>query len=322
MKRVLCIGAALQDIYLLDHDDLVATKVGGMASLGKVVPGSKVDIDRMYFEVGGGGLNAAVTLARNGHEVIFMGNVAHDAAGDAVMRVLDRESIDNSYVGFVERGGTGASVILLDKLSGERTVLTYRGASAKYSNFDENDLDLIQPDWLYITTLRGDMETLERFLIKAHDIGAKVMLNPGIKELEEARRLMKLLAYVDVLLVNKEEASRLVPGTTLTELAYHLGGYVPVALITDGGMGGVVNEATAQEMYRFGIYEDVKVVDATGAGDAFGSGFLAAYAEGASLEGAVRFGSANATAVVQEIGANTRALYGDEVLHMMPMQKI
>ena len=322
MKRIVCLGAAMQNIYLVDHDDLASSKVGDTTLLTKVTAGSEINIDKLYFKNGGSGLVTAITLSRYGHQVVLMSNIARDAAGEAILSALDEESIDNSYLGIMKRGGTGVSTILLDSKSGEWTTLTYRGASVKYSNFDEKDLDLIQPDWLYVTTLNGDFETLERFFKKARENGVKIMFNPGARELAMKRKLLKLLSYVDVLLMNKEEAAKLVPGVLLTELVYHLGSYVPVAIITDGSMGGIIGDIERGEIYRFGIYEDVKARDATGAGDAFGAGFLAVYSNGGSLKESVKFGSANATATIQEVGADSGILYGDEDLHMMPIQKI
>ena len=123
-------------------------------------------------------------------------------------------------------------------------------------------------------------------------------------------------------MVNKEEASQIVPGVLLSELLYHLGNYVPITIITDGGMGGIAGDHATHESYRFGIYEDVRVRDATGGGDAFGAGFLAAYAEGVGFREALVYASANSTAVIQRIGANSGALTGNEGLHLMPMQQL
>ena len=320
MARIVSLGSALQDIYLIDRDDLTPTSIGEEAIFGKILVGSKVDIDKLSYEVGGGGVNSAITFARNGHEVILMSNVAHDSAGNAILKVLDREGIDSSYVDFVERKTTGTSVVLLDTKSGERTILTYRGASEKFDNFNEADLDLVQPDWLYVTTLRGDIETLLRFFEKAKSMGIKIMFNPGVKELNEKKKLIGLLSDVDVLLVNKSEAAEIVPGVLLTELLYHLNNYVETVIITDGAMGGIAGNR--EESYRFGIYEDTKVKDATGAGDAFGSGFLAHLANGKSFKSSLVFASANSTAVVSQIGANRGTLTGREKLHLMPIQKI
>lgn len=322
MARIVSLGSALQDIYLIDHDDLKPTEIGGEAIFGKILVGSKVDIDRLNYAVGGGGINSAVTFARHGHETILMANIAHDSAGEAILRVLDNEEIDNSYVEFMNGKATGSSVILLDSGGGERTILTYRGASAEFSNFAAEDLERIQPDWLYITTLRGDLATLMSFLKKAHKMGVKIMFNPGVKELEYRQELLRLMKFVDVLLVNKSEAMKLVPGTILSELLYHLNGYVPITVITDGAMGGIAGNRLNGEIYRFGIYEDVKICDATGAGDAFGSGFLAAFSNGRSFRQSLIFASANSTAVVSKIGANAGALTGREELHPMPIQKV
>lgn len=320
MARIVSLGSALQDVYLVDHDDLAPTNIGGGAIFGKVLVGSKVDIDKISYEVGGGGVNSAITFARHDHEVIFMGNIGRDSAGTAVVRTLDREGVDTSYINVLERKTTGTSVILLDSRSGERTILTCRGASSQFGNFSENDLDLAQPDWLYITTLRGDMNTLERFLIKAHELGVKVMFNPGVKELEHIKELVNLLKFIDVLNVNKSEAAKIVPGVVLTELLYRLNNYVETAIITDGPMGGIAGNGA--EVYRFGIYEDRKVKDATGAGDAFGAGFLAHLAAGKSFRSSLIFASANSTAVVSRLGANKGILTGAEPLHPMPIQKL
>lgn len=320
MARIVSLGSALQDLYLIDHDDLVPTVIGGEAIYGKLLLGSKVDIDKISYEVGGGGINSSISFARHGHETIFMGNIARDPAGAAIIKVLAKEGVDDSYVNFLERKTTGTSVILLASKGGERTILTYRGASEQFGNFNEQDLDLIQPDWLYVTTLRGDLETLKRFFVKAKDLGAKIMFNPGVRELDQVKALIPLLKYVDILNVNKSEAARIVPGVMLTELLYRLNNYVDTVIITDGAMGGIAGNGS--EVYRFGIYEDTKVKDATGAGDAFGSGFLAHIAAKHSFRNSLIFASANSTSVVTKLGANRGILTGSEKLHPMPIQKL
>ena len=320
MAKFLSVGSALQDIYLIDHDDLKPTAIGEESIFGKILVGSKVDIDRLSYEVGGGAVNSAISFARHGHEAAAMVNISHDMAGDAILRVLDCEGVDTRYVKYVKDKSTGSSVVLLDSRGGERTILTYRGASAKFDDFDESVLELLKPDYMYITTMRGDIKTLSKFLEKAAKTGAKVMLNPGVKELEKSSEILKLLKYVNILLVNKHEAMELVPGTNLEELLYHLKNYVETVIITDGPMGGIATDGI--EVYRFGLYEDVKIKDATGAGDAFGSGYLAAIASGKSFRRAIVFASANSTSVITKIGANKGILTGKETLHPMPIQKI
>lgn len=322
MSRIVTLGSASQDIYMIDCDDFESTFLdGGLSIFGKMTAGSKIDIDKVAYEVGGGGVNSAVTFARFGHETIFMGNLARDAAGDAVLECLDRENIDSSYVEFVD-GQTACSVILLDARQAERTILTYRGVSASFGNLDPEDLESIQPDWLYATSLRGDMDLLLAFFEKTHALGAKVMFNPGAAEIDHLSKLIGLLDLVDVLIVNKEEASRIVPGVILVELVDHLSNYCPTVIITDGMMGAIAANRDSQETYRFGVYEQDRLRDRTGAGDAIGSGFLAKWADGGGFRDSLIYAAANASKVTQRYGAHAGIITCDEHLHPMPIQEI
>ena len=315
MARICSLGSSLQDIYLVDHDDLVSSD----SVYDRITVGTKVDIDKISYEVGGGATNAAATFVRHGHESVILSNVGRDIAAEAIRACLDDEGIDSSYIETV-RENTGCSVILLDSKSGERTILTHRGASARFDNLSEKCLDNSSPDWLYVTSLRGDMTTLKRFFKYAKKNDIRVMFNPGKLELEHKSDLTKLLEYVDVLLVNKREATQIVPGETLEELLSRLKNYLRTVIITDGQMGAIARDGS--KTYRFGLYEDLKVKDTTGAGDAFGSGFLAHFAAGHSFKDSLVFASANSTSVVSKLGAKTGILTGREKLHQMVMQEI
>ncbi len=316
MARIVSIGAALQDVYLIDHDDF---GINSRGYFNQLELGTKVDIDKIQFSTGGGASNAATTFARNGHESIFMGCIADDPAGTAVVNSFDDEGIDSSYITYVDNIHTGYSVLLLVP-SGERTILTCRGASAKFDLLDPRDLETIHPDWLYVTTFRGNMDMLDQFFTKAKTLGTKIMFNPGNLELQHRRKLLGLLSDVDVLLVNKKEAKQLVEGSTLTELIGRLKNYTPAVIITDSNQGAIATDQT--EVYRVGIYEDVRVKDSTGAGDAFGSGFLAAYANQQSFRDSLIFASANSTSVVQHIGSKAGIINQHTKLHTMPIQEI
>lgn len=311
MSRIACLGSAAQNIYLIDRDDFLANNF-------KV--GRKMDIDKLDYQVGGKGLNVAVSLARHDHETVLLGNIAQDSAGESIMNKLDEEDIDSSYINIISRCNTDCSIILLDTNKREQTLLEYCGASTKTNNFKATDLDLIKPDWLYATSLNGDMDTLLAFFEKAHSIGCKVMFNPGEPELAESKKMIGLLDDVDVLIINKAEATKIVPGVILSELLPRLNSYVETVIITDGVMGGIASNRS--EAYRFGLYEDIKNQDATGAGDAFGAGFLAHLSAGNTFYDSLIFASANATNVISQIGAHSGALTGKEKLHPMPIQEI
>ncbi len=316
MARIVSVGAALQDVYLIDHDDFGTNKRG---YFNQIELGAKIDIDKVKFSTGGGATNAATTFARYGHESIFLGSIADDPAGAAIVASLDEEGIDSSYVTYLPNTHTGYSVVLLAP-NGERTILTCRGASAKFDAINPDDLDTIHPDWIYVTTFRGNMNALDRLFTKAHLIGAKIMFNPGNLELDNSRKLLGLLSDVNVLILNKNEAKKIVQGSIFSEIFARVKNYVPTAIVTDGNQGAFASDGN--ETFRIGLYEDVKVKDSTGAGDSFGSGFLAAYADGRSFKDSLIYASANSTSVVQKIGSKSGIIHKHTRLHDMPIQEI
>ncbi len=318
MVRMLTIGAAVQDVFLSHSPELkpVSDKTADELFL-KIELGSKNDVNNINFSTGGGATNAAVTFARQGLEVQFMGTIAHDPAGTAVLSDMDKEGVDTTYISYSDKYSTGYSVVLL-ALTGERTFLTYRGASTHY-DIENFDLDDAKADWLYITSMAGNVDIIDKIFNQAKSLETKVFFNPGKGELRKINKLKVLLEDVDVLLVNRDEAKLIVDGENLEELVRKLLHYVPVAVVSDGPNGVIASDG--KTIVRAGMYEDVKVIDRSGAGDAFGSGFLSYWAKGKSLKDSIVFASANSTAVVTKIGTKSGILHKGSKLHAMPLSE-
>jgi sugar/nucleoside kinase (ribokinase family) len=318
VPKMLSIGAAVQDVFLSHSDEFkpVSDK-SAHETFMRLELGAKADVNNIEFSTGGGATNAAVTFARQGLHSQFMGTLGHDPAGQAVLDNLDQEAVGTTHVSHSEKYNTGYSVLLLAP-TGERTILTYRGASTHYDakNFNLEDTDA---DWLYVSSMAGSMETLDKIFTQAKQLGIKIMFNPGKGELSHHAKLKSLLEDVEVLSVNKEEMQQIVEGNSLEELARHALHYVPVAIVSDGPDGVLATDG--KTIVRAGMYEDVKVVDRTGAGDAFGSGFLSQWAQSKSLKESIVFASANSTSVVMKIGAKTGILHKNARLHDMPLHE-
>lgn len=318
MVKILSIGAAVQDVFLSHSEELkpVSDKTADELFL-KIELGSKNDVNNVDFSTGGGATNAAVTFARQGLDAEFMGTIGHDPAGAAVLADLDREGVDTSQISYSEKYNTGYSVVLLAS-NGERSFLTYRGASTHYDikNFD---LSQTKADWVYLSSMAGDVDVLDKIFHQAKQLGIKVFFNPGKDELRKADKLRALLEDVDVLSVNREEAQQIVNGEDMEELVRKLTTIVPVAIVSDGPNGVTASDGIT--IVRAGMYEDVPVIDRTGAGDAFGSGFLSHWAVGRSLKDAIVFASANSTSVVTKIGAKSGILSKGADLHAMPLSE-
>jgi sugar/nucleoside kinase (ribokinase family) len=318
MIRILSIGAAVQDVFLSHSIEFKpVSDIPAHEVFLKLDLGAKADVNSINFSTGGGATNAAVTFARQGLHALFMGTIGHDPAGDAVLADMDKEGVDTTHISYSDKFNTGYSTLLLAP-NGERTILTYRGASTHYEirNFR---LDEVEADWLYLSSLAGNIELLDSVLSQAKKKGMKVFLNPGKGELKRIKELKSLLEDVDILSVNKEEAQQIVDGHSLEELVMRLLNFVPIAIVSDGPNGVVASDK--KTIVRAGMYEDVKVIDRTGAGDAFGSGFLSYFAQGKSLKDSIVFASANSTSVVTKIGAKAGILHKGTTLHAMPLSE-
>ena len=318
IPTILSIGAAVQDVFLSHSDEFKPVADRSLhEQVMQLEMGGKADVNNINFSTGGGATNASVTFARQGLHAVFMGTIGHDPAGQAVLNDLDKEGVDSRLVSYSEHLSTGYSVLLLAP-NGERSILTYRGASTHYDlkHFNLADIDA---EWLYVSSMAGSMDVIANIFNQAREKGMKIFFNPGKGELAHPSKLKGLLDDVEILSVNREEAMKIVEGGNSEELARHLLHYVSVAVVSDGPDGVVATDG--HSVVRAGMYEDVKVVDRTGAGDAFGSGFLSQWAIGRSLKDSVVFASANSTSVVASIGAKTGILHAGSKLHEMPLHE-
>lgn len=314
--KILAIGAAVQDVYL--QGKLFTPRKEHKELVEEFELGSKNELEGVVFSTGGGATNAAVTFARQGLHSMYMGKIGHDVAGKAILDDLHNDDVDTSLVGYSKDYGSGYSCVLLAP-NGERTIMSYRGASSHYEikHADFHDVDV---DWIFITSMEGNFEVLEAVFEYAKSKGIKIAMNPGKKELEAKAKLKKLIPELTILSMNKEEMQEIYSGETIEELVRAANKDVHYVIVTDGPKGAAA--ADRWHLVTAGMYEDVPVVDRTGAGDAFSSGFTAMIAAGESLEYAVTFASANSTGVVSTIGAKAGILYHDSPVHEMPLKVV
>lgn len=311
---IVTIGKAAQDVFLRSTNIFTEHEHKGV-KYEQLPVGQKLDLDEVIFATGGNVTNAAVTFARQGLHSKYAWCLGTEVASEGILHELDREGVDTSHVFQGEAFKASYSTILMLS-GGERTILNFKGTMPTATS-SELDLSVIdEGDWIYISSL-GDMELLNNIITRAAEHDVKVMLNPAGVELQNPDKLKALLEDVDVLSVNKEEAQMIVEGETIEELARHAHHYCPVVIVSDGPNGAIATDG--KTIVGSGMYEDVPVVDRTGGGDAFGSGFLAYYSQGHSLKDSIIFASANSTSVVQKVGAKEGILHQGTELHDMPL---
>ncbi len=304
MYDVITMGAATRDVFLLSDHFRVA-KDKHLSAVGEVLYfnlGSKNELQEVILTTGGGATNAAVTFARQGLRTACICRVGDEESGHDVVRALKNEGITTEFIQHDKKSPTAYSTILTTK-KGERVILTKRGAS---DHIDARAIPVkrVQAKWLYVSSVAGDLALLKKVFAVAHAHGIRIAINPGIRELEKGLRALEpLLRSVDVLFVNHEEAAQLTgisqrkEKTIFEKLDAIVRGIV---VMTKGQKGVVVSDG--KKVYHAGVPK-APIAGRTGAGDAFGSGFIAGLARGNNIPFSMQLGTANATAVIQHLSA-------------------
>jgi ribokinase len=323
MFDIITIGTATRDVFLRSRlfktvrDPKHLERIGFPTGEAQCFAlGAKVAVEEPLLTVGGGAANTAVTFARQGYRTAAFVKLGRDSNGRAVIEDLKREKI-TPLAALDPKAMTGYSVILLSS-GGERTILTYRGATEDLRVSDAPARRLAAR-WAYIVPGRIPLPAMTAIIRTLRKNGTKIAMNPSQAYLDlGAKKLMPILKHLNVITLNREEAAYLTGRRYDDEkkiFATFDEWVEGFAVMTEGPKGVLVSDG--KRIYRAGIYRDQRVVDRTGAGDAFGSGFVAglmryrgplAACPPRIVSEAIRLASANATAVVEAVGAQTGAL--------------
>lgn len=300
MYDIITIGSGMRDVFLLsDQFKLIANDdfEGGRAEC--VALGSKIEVNDIVLTTGGGATNAAVTFARLGLRTAAVCRIGDDASGRDVLEDLKKEGVDTSLVHRVAKGITGYST-LLTASNGERTALAYRGVSGTFGPADV-PFSKCRTKWFYVTSLSGNVALTKKIATHAKLTGSSTAWNPGRKEIEKGFGSIKaILPNVRVLQLNKEEAESLTGKQSVEEMFAVLSTPGNVVVITDGARGAYVQRDGVTVMSPG---SGKQAVSQTGAGDAFGSGFVAGLMRTNDLRTALAVAMLNAQSVITKVGA-------------------
>ncbi len=320
MLDVITIGTATRDVFLLSKGFKVLRDPKHLQSLGFKTGeaecfalGSKIEVQEIIFAVGGGAVNAAITFSRQGFETAALVKLGEDESGKAIANVLKREKV-SILTPKDKKESTAYSVILLTQ-GGERTILVYRGASENLSE-RETPKNKLKARWAYFAPGAIPFDVIKNLFFSLKKQNVRIAMNPSSYYLNLPKdKLFSLLKHLDVVILNREEASYFTGADYGNEKAIFkkfdalIDG---IAVMTDGAKGASVSDG--KYVYRAGIFKEKRLVDRSGAGDAFGSGFVAGLMKKNDISYALRLASANAASVVENIGANADVLKKDGFL--------
>ncbi len=270
--------------------------------------GAKIPVKKMTRVAAvGNAANNAIGSARLGLQVGIYTVLGSDKDAYEIREVLEAEGVDTEFVVMEKDARSNFSVVI--NYSAERTIFTYH-EEKKY-----NLPILPKVGWVYFTSVARGHEALHKQIPEyVKKSGAKLAFNPGSYQLREGILGMKpILESTEVLILNREEARSLVDPSTgsgqavdiedTKELIRKLRAAGPKTVVITDGRSGSFASFDGREFWHTGIPETSPIIEMTGAGDAYSTGFLAATISGLDLPQAMVWGTMNATSVVQHIGA-------------------
>ncbi|KKQ90554.1 MAG: hypothetical protein UT11_C0003G0008 [Berkelbacteria bacterium GW2011_GWA2_38_9] len=286
--------------------------------------GKKIPIREVVQSVGGNAANVAVASSRLGLKTSIITSIASDKTGLKILETLKSENINTANIQRLTDTDSNFSTIIVFK--GERTILVHHQA------IDYN-LPEISTPWIYLTSMAAKSDQIHSQIIaninKNH---SKLIFQPGTHQIRFGLKGLKnILASTEVFIANlsefqqvldlKEEKLNYSEDIKIRLIMEKLATNGPKIVILTNGLDGayLLND---EHFYHINAWPNRQLVDQTGAGDAFASGFVSATILRKNVEQALQWGIANSGSVVESIGAQAGLLSFNEIVQIINKDQI
>ena len=283
-KKIVVIGSINVDTYL------------ATPTLPK--PGMTVTTRNFASTPGGKATNQAVGVAKLGHHVSLIGNVGNDISADFIYQAMNRFHVDTTGVMRIKRTDTGKAYIFVDN-NGESMISLVSGANSTLAPDDIDGREHIFSNTAYcLIQTEIPLEAVKEACMMAKKHHAITILKPSsCSHLPD-----NILNLIDILVPNQNEIETLFPqpGSIVEKAQYSISKGVGTVIVTLADQGCVL---VTENNHKHFPAEQTRVIDDTGAGDAFISCLAACLLENRTLEEAVRIANLAAGFSVAHEGA-------------------
>jgi len=324
---LISIGSVVKDIIVLtDRGKIFKTPKDKLAPewLGFEL-GEKIRAEAIEETLGGVATDIAIGTKKLGLNSSIISTIGTDY--EWILKELKRNKINISHI-IIDKNRQTASVILVDKKTGERVILYNKSSGT----IDIDNLDKIKTKWLSVSSLTGkwsrQAEKITNYIVKNK---AGLILLPSTSQIrDDFPDLKKLLKAAKILILNRNEALEIVSKLkNISEKKYltkYLFKYLhnlgpEIVCVTDGTKGAWASDG---KNILHSPIKKVKAVDVTGAGDAFASGFLGVFLKDVVvaymrplLAKSLKTGIINSANVVQHIGTTKGLLTKKDLIKQL-----
>ncbi len=304
---LIAVGNATVDEFLTIQNATEYISLDSVTGQLKIKAGEKIPVDSCEFLPGGNASNVAAGVSRMGFNVALMAEIGTDEFSGKIIEALKKENISDSLLKRNSNIPSSFSVIL--NFAKERTIFSQHLKKEHNFSFDSTDAS-----WVYLTSLGEEWKSpYQKTLEFIKTSGAKLAFNPGTLQIKAGKESMsEILKKTQILFLNMGEATKLTGTENIEDALKALQELGPkVVVVTDAEKGSYLIDEKG-EFLKHGIVE-VDVVERTGAGDGYASGFLSAVMSGKNWQEAMSWGAKNAAAVISKVGAQTGLLTKEQL---------
>ena len=310
-KKILGIGNAIVDVFVKVDDNFL--------SKNNLTQGSMKLIEKEEFEIlkntikiekieaGGSVANTMAGIAYLGGNPSFIGKISFDEFGKIYKKSLEKINVNFLYSEKKENLLTGTSIIFITPDS-ERTMCTYLGISSQLSKDDINEDHIKNHEIILLEGYlwdKGISEEMFKYVIrlaKKNNIQIAMSLSDIFCVNRHREDFLELLKNdLNILIGNENEINELMQKNNLLDSINELKKINKLIIITRSENGSVAilnNKITNCESIKV-----EKILDLTGAGDLFASGFFKEYIDQSNTKKCLETGSEMAAKIIQKIGA-------------------
>jgi len=310
-KKILGIGNAIVDVFVKVDDNFLLKNNLIKGSMKLIEKGEfetlKDTIKIEKIEAGGSVANTMAGISYLGGNSSFIGKINSDEFGRIYKKSLEKIKVNFYYSEKSENLSTGASIIFITPDS-ERTMCTYLGISSQLSKDDIKEDHIKDHELIFLEGYLWDKGISEEMfkhvinLAKKNNTKIAMSLSDVFCVTRHRNDFFKLLVNdLNILIGNENEINELVQKNNLLDSINELKKINKIVVITRSENGSLVilnNEITKCESIKV-----EKVLDLTGAGDLFASGFLKEYLDKSNINKCLQTGSELAAKVIEKIGA-------------------
>ena len=252
---------------------------------------------------GGSVANSIVGLSQLGNEVGFIGKISDDEFGEKYEIGLKNENVEYIYSKKKEELPTGTCLILITPDS-ERTMCTFLGTAGKINDKDVNEEAIKNSQIIFLEGYLWDEGDPRKAFDKAILSANKVAMSLSDKFCVDRHKphfLDLVKNKLDIVFANEEEIMSLINAKNFKEVIEFSKESKKLLVITRGEKGAI--SIKENNIIETGIKKNLKIIDLTGAGDLFASGYLHGYLNNFSQKDCLEKGTEMSSKIIQQIGA-------------------